>query len=497
MFIFRKWVMKVAPVFFLLIFSSLSLSGCGGGGSSGGGGGSESENGQVLLSLTDAEGDFVNYTVDVLSIKLERRDGTQVETLPMNTRVDFAQYTEMTEFLTAASVPKGVYVKGSIVLDYSNADIWVEDSNGAAVKVTEILDSNGNPITTLEVKVTLDGRSELPIAPGIPKNLMLDFDLEKSHVVTVANPVSITVDPVFVVDVDPQAPRIHRIRGPLKDVDVAASQFEVYIRPFYHRIGTDGRVFGTLKVLTNDATIFEINGTAFSGNDGLQTLSEQTQFTAVIARGDLKFNPLRFEASEVYAGISVPGGDKDVARGSVTSRNGDQIVVKGATLFRADGNIVFNDSITITLDASTTVTKQLNVGTFSKDDISVGQRITVFGTITNDMTDDLQMSAANGYARMRISSVKGTVGLLPDVANDLELNVESINGRNISIYNFAGTGVDAGSDASATNYEVDTGTLSLDTIAVDDKVAVRGFPTAFGTAPADYVAQSVIERTEP
>jgi len=481
---------KVRQQVFLLLLSLLFITACGGGGSSDA---NQLDNGDVLITLTDAEGDFVTYTVDVLSIRLTRQDGTEVETLPMNTRVDFAQYTEMTEFLTAASVPRGVYVRGSVILDYTNADIQVEDAVGNALPVTQYLDSNGDPITTLEVAINLDGRRQLPIAPGIPKNLMLDFDLEQSHVVSVNDPVTITVNPVFIVEVDPQAPRVHRTRGPLRSVDVANNAFDIYIRPFYHRIRTGQRIFGNLRVLTNDETVYEIDGVSYQGTDGLTVLDTMPQFSAVIARGDLRFNPLRFEAKEVYAGSSVPGGDMDVVRGTVTSRTADnKVIVKGATLFRTDGVIVFNDNVTVQLDASTTVSKQLNLGTFNIDDISVGQRISVFGTVTKDQVSDLQMSAANGFARMRISSAHGEVAALPDENNDLTLRLTSINGRNVSIYDFTGTGVDAGNDADPAQYEVDTGSLSLTGIAADDLVVTRGFPTPFGTAPADFTAESII-----
>jgi len=481
---------KLKQFLFLLMMSVSLLSACGGGGSDGA---DQGDTGDVLITFTDAEGDFATYTVDVLSIRLTRADGTEVETLPMNTRIDFAQYTEMTEFLTAASIPRGIYVRGSVILDYSNADIQVEDAAGVAQPVTQYLDSNGDPITTLEVAINLDGRRSLPIAPGIPKNLMLDFDLEQSHIVSLDDPVTITVDPVFVVEVDPQTPRIHRTRGPLRSVDVANSAFDIYIRPFYHRIRTGQRVFGNLHVITSDETVFEIDGISYQGNDGLVVLEGKTQFTAVIARGALRLNPLRFEANEVYAGSSVPGGDMDVVRGTVTGRTvDDQVIVQGATLFRTDGVIVFNDYVTVQLDDSTMVSKQMNVGSFNIDDISVGQRISVFGTITNDQVSDLQMSAANGFARMRISSVHGEVTALPGDATDLSVNLTSINGRNASIYDFTGTGIDAGNDADPLNYEMETGSLSLEGIAVSDPVITRGFPTPFGSAPADFTAVSII-----
>ncbi len=479
-----SWFMLLVSFIF-----ALNLTACGGGDSEV----NNEGDGQVLVALTDAEGDFVTYTVDVLSIKLTHMNGAVVETLPISTRVDFAQYTEVTEFLTAATVPNGLYVKGSILLDYSNADIQVEDAAGNATPVTNIVDNDGNPVTTMEVNVTLDGLSALPVAPGIPKNLMLDFDLEKSNtVVFEGDQVKVTVDPVLIAEVDPQKPKVHRVRGPLKVVNVDESVFEIYIRPFFHHIGLGQRLFGSLQVLTNDETFYEIDGIGYKGAEGLQVLETIAQLTGVIVKGDLKFFPLRYEAREVYAGSSVPGGSMDLVRGTVTSRTGDQIVVRGATVFRVNGSAVFNDNVTVSLDQSTTVLKQLSVGTFDIQDISVGQRIAIFGIITNDQVSDLQMSAANGYARMGVSYLRGSVVALADNVTDFTLNLSSINGRTISLYNFTGTGT-TGNDADPANYELDTGTLTLDGIAVAETVVTAGFPTPFGAAPSDYTAQTVVE----
>ncbi len=46
------------------------------------------ECGTLLVGLTDADGDFLSYAVNVLSLQLEKADGTTVETLPNNTRID-------------------------------------------------------------------------------------------------------------------------------------------------------------------------------------------------------------------------------------------------------------------------------------------------------------------------------------------------------------------------------------------------------------------------
>jgi len=476
-----------------LVLASVFLIACGGGGST------DNGSGEVQIGLTDAKGDFASYTVDVISLTLTKQNGQVVETLPLNTRVDFAQYTDLTEFLTAATVPAGVYVKGTMRLDYSNADIWVEDVSGSAVKVTTILDENGNDVSELQVSVNLVDRNRLLIAPGIPAHLTLDFDLKTSNTVVFdANEVPIiTVVPRLVAEVSADAPKKHRVRGPLKEVNVTENTFNIFMRPFRHRMTNSVRHFGVLKIHSIDKTAYEINGETYTGGEGLAELALQAKLTGIIAIGDIKFNPRRFVAREVYAGSSVPSGEMDVVRGSVTARTGNILTVHGGTLIRADGTASFRENITITLDESTKVTKQLSAGLFSINDISVGQRITVFGSATVDDQSDVTLSAENGHARMHLSVVRGSVlGLVftPEQPPEYPfvLNVSSINGRNVLLYNFAGTGIDMNNDAKADFYEINTGNLDVSGITVESRVAVGGFVTPFGSSPADFDAQTIV-----
>ena len=133
----------------------------------------------------------------------------------------------------------------------------------------------------------------------------------------------------------------------------------------------------------------------------------------------------------------------------------------------------------------------LAMGQSTTDDISVGQRITVFGTITNDAVSELQLSAANGYARMQLSGLRGHLMTDGSTAPYPALTLTTINGRNVAIYDFAGTGQDAGSDADPDFYELDSGTLGLENFAPNDAVAALGFPTRFGSAPPDFSVQTL------
>ncbi len=477
------------------LLGMVALPGCGSSNTTSGNGESTaSDTGELVIGLTDAEGDYLSYTVDVLSLTLTKANGAVVDTLPLTTRVDFAQYTEMTEFLTVATIPSGRYVKGSITLDYTNSDIWVENAAGDTVKVDNIIDGSGAALGVLEASVQLEGRNSLLIVPGVPAHLTLDFDLKASNTVEFdgAGVPTQTVQPFLLADLEPQSPKLHRLRGPLKRVNVAESYFDVVIRPFYHAMTDRHERFGILHVISGVETVYEVDGVAYTGSDGLIALESKPQYTATVVVGDLKRNPRRFVAREVYAGSSVPGGDSDVVAGTVIARSGDSLSIKGASLHRASGSISFADTVIVQVSEATQVYRQGSAGAYSKDDVSVGQRVMLFGAL-NDATEPLELDSTNGLARMQYTTLAGNVTLNNET--DFILNLVNIDGRDIGLFDFRGTGVDEASDAMADYYEVDTAGLDVTAIADAAPVRVRGFVTAFGTAPEDFTAQTVVDLT--
>jgi hypothetical protein len=270
------------------------------------------------------------------------------------------------------------------------------------------------------------------------------------------------------------------------------------LRPFRHRIAGHTRFFGALNVFTDDETTFDIDGTGYQGDDGLAVMELLAQYSAVAVVGDIRLNPRRFLARQVYAGSSVPGGDMDVVRGSLVARAGNSLSVKGVTLFRRDGTIIFNDTVTVALADSTRVSKQLSMDPAAIGDVSVGQRVTVFGTLTNADVTALELDAANGYVRMEMSSLQGTrvdLVAIPEQPLPFVVDVSSINGRNAGLYDFTGTGSDAASDADPFNYEVNTGALDVAAIAANAPLAVRGHVAPFGQAPLDFDAQTIVDRS--
>jgi len=458
------------------------------------------EDGEIVISMTDIAGDFSSYTVDVLSLNLKKANGAEVTTLPLSTRIDFSQYTEMTEFLTAATIPSGTYVAATLTLDFQNADIWVENENGENVQVFKYLDENEDPFTILEVTVELEGENGLTVLPGNPAHLMLDFDLQASNQVNFDDPADpiLTVAPFIVAEVDRTHPnKIHRIRGLLDTVNEDENTFSVILRPFYCALPESHRLFGIRTVTTDDDTVFHINGVAYESLEGLEVLGGLDQLTPVVALGSLKFNPLRFEAWEVYAGTSVPGTGFDVVSGWVINRTDDTLTVKGASLFRYGSSVVFNDEIMVQVADTTVVSRQISINTYSKDDISIGQHIAAFGTLIDLDPENPELDATDGYVRMMITPVRGTVVSVDEghPVAQIILDLQSIGKFSVENYNFTGTGPTSEEDADPDNYEIYTGSMDLSGFAADTPVKLKGFVEPFGMAPPDFSAASLIDVT--
>ena len=255
----------------LLLFTVFMLAACQPSDSD-----NNNESGDLLIQLTDAEGDFTNYTVDVISISLVKANNAEVEALPENTRVDFSQYVDMTELLTAATIPSGLYKSVSLTLSYTDSDIYVENSDGDSVKVDNIIDEDGVNISTLTTEITFDENKPLKIVPGVPALLSLDFDLKTSNDVSFDEEgiPTVVVSPNLVASMEIDPDKEHRIRGPLQSVNVEDSSFQLHIRPFHHRMDREDRRFGGVKVSTNEETVFDINGESYVGQAGIEAMAQ-------------------------------------------------------------------------------------------------------------------------------------------------------------------------------------------------------------------------------
>ncbi len=487
---FLKNPSRKLTITFLLILSVITLAACQHNEND-----SNAETGDLFIQLTDAEGDFTNYTVDVVSISLTKANNIQVEALPENTRIDFSQYVEMTELLTAASIPAGIYKSVSLTLDYSNSEIFVENSAGDSVEVTNITDEDGLAVTAFKTQISFDETKPLLIARGIPALLSLDFDLKTSNVVSFddAGIASIVVSPNLDASLEQDQNKEHRIRGPLKSVNVDDASFNLIIRPFHHRIDNDNARFGNIAILTNNDTIFDINGSSHTGQDGINVMAELDRLTGVIAKGIVNVDDRTFIATEVYVGSSVPGGNMDAVKGTVLSRVDNNITVKGATLIRSGGSVLFQNTIVITVDDTTVVKRQHDADDYDISAISVGQKVTIFGSFNNDFAEPA-FDASQGIVHLNVTTVTGTVvsnSSTNEADEGFAIDIHRLNGKKPDLLDFTGTGVDTASDADPDFYEIESSVLDVSNFPGNLPVKVMGFVNHFGSAPADFFAKSI------
>jgi hypothetical protein len=470
----------------------ITLSGCGGGGGSSpqapvANGQAPatppvvSDNGELLIGITDAEGDFISYIVDVTSIRLHRSNGDIVNALPARTRIDFTQLAEVTELLAVASVPAGNYTKAVLQLDYSTAEVTVQDAQGLPRTAT-LVDESGNALTTREVELTLEGNEVIRISPRTQRAFSLDFDLDASNSVdTTVNPPRVTVAPVLLATPELEADREHRVRGLLSAVDTANARVLLKVRPFRHRDGA----FGEVRVQMASDASYEIDDQSLTGSAGLTALAAKPADTPVVAEAKVINGVLT--ASALKAGDSVAWASAEVVHGVVTARDAATLTVQGAAVSFADGRLGFRRELTVLVGTDTEVSAagSANGDDLDQLDVSVGQKITVSGRFENSTTLD----ATPGRLHMQWNRVTGTV-VNP---NPLRLDLTFINGRRPVVFNFAGTGTSTATDADPDNYEVATANLDTAELTAGDLVHVRGFVNRFGFAPPDFEARTVVD----
>lgn len=496
-----------------LMLIMLALSACGGGAGMSGTDeppvvaqcdpadpGTAGECGTLIIGLTDGDGDFLSYTVDVLSLTLEQADGTSVEVLPNATRVDFSQYVDLTEFISVATLPPGLYVAGTIRLDYSNAEITVAD--GDLAKAAIVVGPDGNPLGQTELKIRLADRDQLFVNRATTSLLTIDFDLDASHTVDITQmPAVATAEPFIVAELDPVVSKEIRVRGRYMEANEAEMYYVVAVRPFYDGVGD----FGRMKVFVTEHTDCEVNEAEFSGIECLRALEAAGQGTLTVAQGTVNVAERNFTASIILAGSSVPGNGVDGAKGSVIARMDNELIVRGGTVILSDASgSFFRDDVSVTIGPNTKVYKTYRFDRplvaiadrlLDINAISVGQKVTVRGTVTANDEIGVHIDATEGAVIMHVTHLNGIVNSV--MPGQVDIDLHSLGGRRPGIYDFTCTGgCEPSTDADPDNYEVSTGNLLLPAAATGNPVSAWGFVNAFMGAPPDFEGRTVIDYTD-
>jgi hypothetical protein len=450
--------------------------------------------GSMVMTVTDAAGDFLSYQVNLVSLQLQKADGTMVETLPASTAVDFVQLIDLSEILSARQIPPGDYVAAQVTVDFSSASIMVDDGTGTGVAVKPI-DSSGAALGQLQLTVQLDNKNHLQINAGITSRIAFDFNLLASNMVDLSAK-TVTVSPVLVASLVPVDNKQVRVRGEIASVDTAHSAYTLQVDPF-HDHNDDKQ--SALVVHTTGTTTFEINGTPFAGATGLAQLATLAADTISVALGSVDLSTQTFTATNVLAGTSVEGGGLDHIFGTVIARSGNTLTVHGAHLQDHDNGddhdggdnfLAGNSSVTIAAPTAVTVQGQTSATpAHTIAEISVGSLIDAFGAASKDSAGKVTVDASAGRLRLNFTQVQGVLNAVG--SNQITIRLNSIERLPSSLFDFSGARSGAGALTDPTQYVLSTGNLSLTPFTVGSSLLGIGFVAPFGGAPPDFNAMTL------
>lgn len=399
----------------LLALACAALMACGGGSNSTVDQPSESEATYtgLTLALTDAEGDFLQYEVDVKSIRLTNTRGDVVDALPGSTRVDFAQYTDVSELVGITQVPTGYYRSAVARVDFSAALIVAQDENGNAITTTAV-DAQGNPLGEMDVEIDVsrfENAQGFWLRPGSAARFTLDFDLDASNLLTIDDggtpddssddSATTEVNPVWVAEPELDTEREHRIRGLLQSVDPTASTITLAVRPFHHRTGD----FGELTLALASDAHYEIDQQDFDGEAGLTALAALPADAPLVASGHFVQRDERFVVDTVFAGASVPWAGGEFVKGIVVDRDADTLHIRGVRFApETPDGIVIGNEILVQLSDLTNVSRVGQPVDQGLNAISVGSRVRVYDAESGGDVQATHVGLLKNQLRARVNA---------------------------------------------------------------------------------------------
>ncbi len=476
-----------------------------------------SDYGYAWVTVTADPGPFASYVVNIDSITLTDAAGNVYTALATVEPVDLVKLTNIAELWGTATIPDDTYVKATVVLDYTDAEVSVF-VNGKPQKATVVFPTT-TTLTTVSIALNLP-----PTAQNEPRiifsygtynaiRLALDIDLAASNTVNYStSPATVTANPFTTLSVEPTDTKPIRIRGPLINSNLSVGTFTVYERPFYDEVNN----IGTVSIFNGADTIYTIDGTTYVGAQGLNQLS-QVSAGVTTTETYAYWYPTKtadaaagvFQSLYVVAGDSLETNYTENVTGEVSARSGNTLTLidstlAGATVALTEGYFEYLDTPTNVIVGPTTVITAEGNSTLTNLDyhsIAVGQRIAAIGVYS---------LPANGIPTIDATapttgSTSGQVRLLPTQlygqytssgTDTLSMSLTAIDGLPVGNFTFSGDGTAAAGTPSAADYLIDTtnanaaasGPTGLSGAAAGASLWVDGVTAPFGAAPPDFRA---------
>lgn len=464
----------------LLLATSL-LFGCSAG-SGGGPGGGESQ-GSLTVAITDAASDELSsFELEISAIRLTRANGAVVAVLPAPVDVDLTTLTETSQVLNILDVPVGAYTAATVTIDFTEASCYLVGESDPAT----ILDSDGLVITG-ELTFPIDVGNMLVASANRHRIMELDFDLDQTVAVD-AGANAVTMEPSFVMRVDPTDPKDLFLPATLVSVDQAAGSFMCDLR------GLGGQFLATVTVDVDAETVYQVDGAGSLGATGLAALATLDAGTWLQCYGAIDPLHAQIDASYVEAGMGTFGGGSDIVEGYIIGRSGGagadpQLVVLGHSMDAEHNSWLFNAEFTVAASFDDTgVVRRGVIQSFDTDDLNIGQLVRVFGTLSGTT---MIASEEDSVIRMEPTPVLGyAVG--PVAGEELTIDVTRVGLRYHDRFTW-GDGGTTPTDPDALVAAVG-GLGSGLGIEAGSAVIARGFFSAVDDDGADFTANTLVNR---
>jgi hypothetical protein len=455
----------------------------------------------LTMTATNSGYTFASYIVAVNYISLTAQGGGVVYMLPPVTEtVDLAKLSDISELVSAYSVPYGTYTSATMQLTFISAQVNI---NGTPVTASFVT-SDGTALSggTASLVVTFDPAHPLVVTlqQATPVNLNFDLMAFNSISSSTTAPV-VTVQPYAVVRPSTVAgtPPV-RARGQFVTVHDKGT-FVMNLRPFFSLSGTG---LGAVLITPTPDAYYSINGVSYSGAAGYAALSSIPVLTVVAAYGTItgvagpdtytQTNPT-MTATEIYVGTSQENG-LSIIQGNVSARAGNVLTVHGASgFFACSGTIGYYPTAIVTVGPNTQVRQDgVDNNNLTPAAISVGQDVYFTGNDTpndgsanqctpiTDSSGNLLMDATIGSARLLHTQLWGS--LTSATATTATYDLLSLGMWPPSKFNFTGTGTPP---ADPAGYLVSTPTDFSGT-APGTLTSIIGGTAPFGSAPPDFIA---------
>jgi hypothetical protein len=338
-----------------------------------------SSSGSVSFAMTDAASDEIDsFLVDVTGLQIKKSDGTVVSVISAPVTVDLASLTDTTQLLNLASLPAAVYNSATITLDFTHAVCLLIGQSSPA----SILDDNGTPVTgTLSLPIQFD-QGALSLLGNTHRMLEFDFDLNQSVEVN-SSTNSVVLEPAFALHVDGSGKQLLTF-GTLVSADSSNSTFVGDVTTLA------GVAFGNETFATDANTVFQVDGVPATGSSGLASLGAKSAGTWIQVYGAIDPNSAKINAHYVEAGAGTYNGGTDIIEGHVIDRVSNPPAGSNVTLVvlgrsNNSSHTVFQYDTMFNVTTNFAATKVVRFGSaqaFDSDDLNVGQRVRVFGTLS-------------------------------------------------------------------------------------------------------------------